>query len=682
MRMGRYTRRDNSLRPAKSMPTYFPRCPQPAQFLYTTAPHHTRMARSVAEALAEKQREISVAEFFQKNRQILGFDSLTKSMVVAVKEGVDNALDACEDAGILPEVSVEIRQEGKDEYLVVIEDNGPGIVRRNIPRVFGKLLYGSRFHAVRQSRGQQGIGISAVVLYGQLTTGRPARVISKVAEEEVAYELDLTVDTKTNEPHVLKEKPVIWEKPHGTRVEVCIRARYQRGRQSVYEYLQNTAIVNPHARISLIEPDGRRVVFERATEKMPPPPVEIKPHPHGIELGELMSLARDTKAYRLTSFLSGEFSRVSPSLASRICDVASLDPYLRPADMTVMQAKRLIDAFGRVKIMAPPTDCLSPIGAQLIKKGLKNVLGGLRPGFYAQPVTREPSVYRGNPFVVEVGMVYGGDLPKDQPVRILRFANRVPLLYQQGACAITKAVANIDWRRYGLEQRGGSGIPIGPAIILVHVASTRIPFTSEAKEAIADVPEIRREIELALKDVARQIRMYVAKKKRKSKVSEKFFIVQKVIPEIARKAAEIVGKPVPPLEPVLSKVMNVVWVEEKVERGKGDFSVNVRVANLTTAPRSFRLYADVPAGRVMRESVSPPGEVSEDEVIKWDLPEIPPAGELTLAFRVEDVKGGYGETTFYVEGINPAMVIGAEPLPGDWGIKDLEVLESEEEVEE
>jgi len=631
----------------------------------------------IAHEMAKKQREISVAEFFQKNKHILGFDSLTKSLVVSVKEAVDNALDACEEARILPDILVEITQVGKDEYRMVVEDNGPGIVRKSIPLVFGKLLYGSRFHALRQSRGQQGIGISAVVLYAQLSTGKPARLISKIKEDEVAYEVLLTINTKKNEPRIIKEEPIIWDREQGTRIEATMKARYARSKQSVYEYLQQTAIVNPHAQITIIEPDGKKTVFKRVTDELPPPVKEIKPHPHGIELGELINMARSTKAYRLTSFLTSEFSRVSPKIADKICKLAYLYGDMRPQELSISEAKRIIEAFSLVKLMSPPTDCLSPIGETLIKKGLKNVLGSLRPGFYAQPVTREPQVYGGNPFIVEVGMVYGGELPKDQQVRILRFANRVPLLYQQGADVITKAISSVDWRRYGLEQRGGQGIPVGPAIILVHVASTRVPFTSEAKEAIADVPEIREEIGLALKSLGRQLKMYRVKKERKKKLSEKFFIVNQLLPEIARKSAEIVEKPVPRLEPVITKIMNVVWIDENFEKKKGELVINVRIANFTDKEQRFKLYADYPIGMLSESDGT-----EEDDYVHWDIV-IPPVSYEHHHFSLKNA-AGYTETTYYIDGINPGKVIGAEPLPGDWNLKldFVEELEDEEEEDE
>jgi len=633
----------------------------------------------IAHKMAKKQKEISIAEFFEKNKQILGFDSFTKAMVVSVKEAVDNSLDACEEARILPDILVKVESVGKDEYRIIVEDNGPGIVRKNIPLVFGKLLYGSRFHAIRQSRGQQGIGISAVVLYGQLTTGKPARIISKIGEDEVAYEVILTIDTKKNEPRVIKETPIIWDREEGTHVEVTIRGRYTRGKQSILEYLQQTAIVNPHAQITFVDPDGRKIIFKRATDILPQPTREIKPHPYGIELGQLLNMARSTKAYRLTSFLTTEFSRVSPKIAEEICKKAYLYGDMRPKDLTIEEAKRLMESFNKVKLMPPPTDCLSPIGENLIKKGLKNVLGSLKPGFYARPVTREPKVYGGNPFIVEAGLVYGGELPKDQPVKILRFANRVPLLYQQGGCVITKAISSVDWRRYGLEQRGGEGIPVGPAIILVHVASTRVPFTSEAKEAIADVPEIREEIELALKSLGRQLKMFMIKKERKNKLSEKFFLVTKILPEIAKKSAEIVEKPVPPFESVISKIMNVVWIDENIEKlGKDKIKVKVKVANFIPKPLEFTLYGDYPLGTLVETD----GDGGEDYV-KWNV-RIDPLKYQNFYFVLKDVSG-YGETNYYVDGINPSIVVGAEPLPGDWNIRlDTmeEILEKEREEEE
>jgi DNA topoisomerase-6 subunit B len=640
---------------------------------------------SIADELAKKQKEISVSEFFERNRHILGFDSQVKSLIMGIKEAVDNSLDACEEAGIPPEVQVMVERVDKDEFRVTVEDNGPGIVKKTIPNVFGRLLYGSRFHAVRQSRGQQGIGISATVMYGQITTGKPAMVISKTSNADVAWRMEIMVNTKKNMPDVLKEDPFVWDdKSSGTRITYHINGRYVSGKQSVMEYLRQTAIVNPHARITFVDPDGRRTTFERATDKLPPPTKEIKPHPQGLELGTLMNMAKETKNKALAKFLQLDFSRISDRLAKEICEKAGLESTANPTKLALEEHKRLLRAIGEVRIMAPPTDCLSPIGAPLIRKGMRNVLDEIRPEFYAPPVTRDPKVHSGNPFLVEVGIVYGGDLPKDQPVQILRFANRVPLLYQQGACAITKAIEGTDWRRYGLEQRGGSGIPYGPAIIMVHVASTKVPFTSEAKEAIANLPEIQTEAELALKICGRSLKTHLNKKETKSKTRVKFEIVQEILPLIAQKSAKIVGRPVPKLGGTITKIMNVVWIDDTVSYEKGRHKVRVSIYNYTPQAQRFNLHMVLPPGAFDYQGLQFfPTEEREDGKISWELQRIASTDRLDVSFALKGLnKDDYEENEIYVSGINPVLVIGAEPLPGDWDVKGLEITESMEPVEQ
>jgi DNA topoisomerase-6 subunit B len=636
----------------------------------------------IAEELAKKQKEISVAEFFEKNKQILGFDSPQKSLVMAVKEAVDNSLDACEEARILPEIYVEIIRVDKDEFQLTVEDNGPGIVRREVPKVFGQFLYGSRFHSVRQTRGQQGIGISAVVLYSQLTTGKPARIVSKISNEDVAYYFEIMIDTIKNRANVLKEEPIIVNKKSGVKIKVNLKGKYVKGKQSVLEYLQNTAIVNPHATIIFSDPDGLKIRFERAWNTPVEPPKETKPHPLGVEIGELMQMTSRTGAKKLKTFLTGDFSRISDHLAQEICNVSGLDCNLDPHSLKLDDLKRLHEAFKKVKILPPSFESLSPIGETLIKKGLKNVLGDLKPSFYSIPVTRKPSVYSGNPFVVEVGLVYGGSIPHDEQVKVLRFANRVPLLYQAGSCALTRAVENIDWRKYGLEQRGGEGLPVGPMIVLIHLGSTRIPYTSEAKEAVAEIPEIMDELDLALKESARQIKAFLIKKEVKAKLTEKFFLVQKILPKIAEKSSKMLNKDIPNLDPVITKIMNVLWIEENVKQDGKNAVVDVNVSNFTPEVKNFTLYADIPDGKVDGK-IMPFGEYDENkDYIKWYISTMRPMEKITFNFRLRDLKGEYGETVYYIEGTDPVHVVGAEPLPGDWNLEALKSIIEEEEEEE
>ncbi|MEF8873806.1 MAG: DNA topoisomerase VI subunit B [Candidatus Thermoplasmatota archaeon] len=632
---------------------------------------------SIAEELAEKQQEISVGEFFERNKHILGFDSLTKSLVTAVKEGVDNSLDACEEAGILPEIKIEIEKVNDREYRVAVEDNGPGIVKRKVPEVFGKLLYGSRFHEISQSRGQQGIGVSAVVMYGQLTTGKATTVRSKVNEKDYANEIELTLDTKKNEPDVQSEEVVLWEgKEHGLRFETTVKGLLRRGKHSVFEYLKNTAIVNPHARIEF-DRDGEKTVFKRATDQLPDKTEAVQPHLKGIELGTLAKMAKNSKRRTLKSFLKNEFSRISYSKAEEICEAADIDKKKNPSDLEVEDCKSVLKAAEKVKLMSPKTDCLSPIKGMLIKKGLKNVLKGQHPEYYAPPTTRDPEVYSGSPFQVEVGLVYGGDLPQEGPVKVLRYANRVPLLYKKGGCAVTTAIKNIDWRIYDLDQKGGKGMPSGPVVILVHVASTRVPFTSEAKEAIADIPAVIDEIEKGLRECARSLRTHLNKEKKRKKVKKKFTVVNDILPMIAKKSANIVGKETPELSKSMTQIMGVVYVEKETEWDDGRCKVNIEIMNYTPKDKDMNLFFEkpYPETELLSSSLDPD---HQGDHLEWKLEGLEPSEkrELSIEFDGDLEKDDMASTEVYIEGVTETKLIGAEPLPDDW---DIELAEIEEE---
>ncbi len=627
---------------------------------------------TIAQQLASKQREISVAEFFERNRQILGFDNLPRAMLTTVKEAVDNSVDVCDEARIAPEISVEIAKEGEDRFRVAVTDNGPGILRREIPNVFARLLYGSRFHSNRQARGQQGIGISAAVLYANLTTARPVRIVSRVEEEDVAHVLELFIDTQKNQPRVVLDDVALPESAHGTKVELVLKAKYVRGRQSVLEYLRGTAIVNPHARLVLQEPDGTRVTFERATEELPAVPKETPPHPYGLELGELGSLLKASRQATVSEFLVKDLQGVSARAAKELLVAAGIPGATKPVAVQGDVQERLLAALRAAPLLAPSSEGLSPIGAMLIKRGLRNVLGTLRPDFFAPPVTRPAKVRGGFPFLVEVGLVYGGALPVDEPVQILRFANRVPLLFQQGACAITTAIGSVDWRRYGLEQKGGSGIPVGPALLLVHIASTKVPFTSEAKEAVAEDPEIDRELVLALQAAARHLRTHLSRASRREFAGEKFSIIQKILPKLAEKTSHLVGKPVPDLTPVVTRIMDVVHVETGLTQEAKTRRVPVTVTNYTPRPRVVELFLEVAPELFARATFAPEPDGTEPALGRawWTLPKLPPNGrsELAVTFAAPcDVDAD--DLDWYVAGIDEARLLGADPLPGDWDVR-------------
>jgi len=590
--------------------------------------------------MARSQRDISVSEFFAKNRHLLGFDNPRKALLTTVKEAVDNSLDACEEAGIVPEIWVHIESTAPNRFKVGIQDNGPGILKKQIPLIFGKLLYGSKFHRLRMSRGQQGIGISAAGMYGMLTTGKPVKIISKTSPRKPQHYYEIQIDTKRNRPEILNGRGdgvdippndkgrkyierhgIEWvshydpedegkepkELKHGTRVTIELEARYQRGRGSVDDYLQQTAIANPHVTVHYKDADDNETAYHRSTDRLPPEPREIKPHPYGVELGRLVTMMKDSKESTLAQFLTKSFTRVSAAVARRICEGANLNTRATLKKLGRGEADAIYKAIAQTNIKAPATNCISPIGEELILKGLHQVV----PGEFYAAATRPPTVYRGNPFQVEVGLVYGGaptaqkvsldvlsdllgesdartvrqflintftglgpdaadriikeaqvrtrqspakmkpaeidrlhhamrsvNLSEGQSMQVLRYANRVPLQFQHGACAITQSVMNTNWRAYGLSQSRGS-LPNGPVTVMVHLGSVWVPFTSESKEAVAGYPEIEKELRLALQAVGRKLGMYLRRRLRVKQEGDRRNVFLRYLGEVATAVAEI-----------------------------------------------------------------------------------------------------------------------------------------------
>jgi DNA topoisomerase-6 subunit B len=609
--------------------------------------------RATAETMAAKQRDISVSEFFAKNRHLLGFDNPRKALLTTVKEAVDNSLDACEEGGILPDITVVIEdleeagakrrsdgatkggeQEGNgaasakkpkvaqsSRYRVTVVDNGPGIVKKQVEHIFGRLLYGSKFHRLKMSRGQQGIGISAAGMYGLITTGKPMVIQTRPSAQKPAHHIELAMNTKTNRAEVtvdeetddfplarlreltagtreLSAKGELLgprEYPTGTSVSIELEGRYQKGRGSVDEFLELTAIANPHARIVFVPPgkvseeegdepllrEGAKgqkgrggkgeaegvvaagdaalavqpgpaaapavttetngvLVFPRAVAELPPETKEIQPHPRGVELGTLLQMLKEAESeretYTLYKFLQEKFSRVSDSTAKGLCERIGANKGTLVTDIEHAQAEKLYRELQEAKLPPPPTDCLAPIGVQQLLKGM---FKGVRAEFYAAS-SREPNVYRGRPFLIEAAIAFGGELPGDETARVIRFANRVPLLFQQSACSSFKAVIETNWRNYDLQQPRGA-VPVGALVIMIHMASVWVPFTSESKEAIADYDEIRKEMKLALQECGRKLGTYLNKRAKMRREGERRDVFERYIGEIAKAVEAING---------------------------------------------------------------------------------------------------------------------------------------------
>ena len=651
-------------------------------------------------------QQASISEFFEKNKHFLGFDTLPRSIITAVKESVDNSLDAAEEHRILPEISIEVyKVPGKKDLLrLVTQDNGPGIPQKSISKVFGSLLFGSRFHTIRQTRGQQGIGITGVVMYSQLTTGKPTAVISKISREGSAIRVNIGLDTKKNKAILSNEKRfssdevneakgLHWIGDHGIRIETLMKAKYQRGKQSVHQYLKMTSIVNPHASINFKAYDEEGSIIDeaswpRVTDELPRPVKDIKPHPHGLEIGTLQRLLRDADVPSegegantpLRYFLRHTFSSVTNPRAQDIISKAGLTPKDKPHLLKPDQVNDLLAAFTKVKLTAPPTDCLSPIEDLLIKKGLSKAIDSR----FVSTVTREPKVTNGNPFQVEVGLIFGGDLPGDQPIQVLRFANRVPLMYQQGGCLLTKALESVDWKRYGLDHPGGRGIPKGPAAVLIHLASTNVQFTSEAKEALSDNVDVHDEIRLAMLEVGRGLRNHLKKQKQKAKAQEKFELVNIILPEIHDKAIAILDEEPVPLAPVITRIMNAVFLEEKLEWEKETKATraSVEIYNYTARPRAYTLLSTWPEreGVTMVENERG-GRREAKGLWAWKLETLEPGTSTTLTFTVGGLtKGDWSEFDIFFRGAGD--IIGATKMDEEILAEMLRVEELDTEEED
>ncbi|HZZ41928.1 MAG TPA: DNA topoisomerase VI subunit B [Tepidisphaeraceae bacterium] len=580
-----------------------------------------KRTRETAETMATKQKDIAVSEFFAKNRHLLGFDNPRKALLTTVKEAVDNSLDACEEAGILPNVTVVIEDLQPDRpanakqsrYRVTVVDNGPGIVRKQVENVFGRLLFGSKFHRLKMSRGQQGIGISAAGMYGLITTGKPMVIHTRPSSKKPAHHIELAMNTKTNRAEVTVDDETPDFPPTrlksinpgtrdpgflhsedyetGTSVSIELEGLYRKGRGSVDEFLELTAIANPHARITFVpatrisaddqddtppkkspipneptdpaslpttdhgplttdssldatlattEKDGV-ILFPRGTDTLPPETQEIQPHPKGIELGILIQMMRDFEDANkdggtLFNFLQEKFSRISPAKASDFCKAIGAHSRTKVSDLDPAQVEKLFKEFQESKLPPPPTDCLAPIG---VRQMLAGMLKGVKAEFYAAS-SREPDVYRGRPFQIETAIAFGGELPTEDTARVIRFANRVPLLFQPSACSSIKAVTETGWRNYNLSQPRGS-LPVGPIVIMIHMASVWVPFTSESKEAIADYDEIRKEMKLALMECGRKLGTYLRKRQKMQRESARRDVFERYIGEISKAINAING---------------------------------------------------------------------------------------------------------------------------------------------
>ncbi len=519
------------------------------------------------EDLFKDLREHSIAEFFRKNAQMLGYSGKIKSLTTVIHEAVTNSLDACEESGILPSILVELKQPDEETVIVRTKDNGPGIPKKHISDVFGKMLAGTKFHRNIQLRGQQGIGIAGVTMYSQMTTGKPVEIITVTKNE--AWDIELNIDIRKNKADIISQQEIT-PKPEQTGVEYIAQfkeVQMSQGDQSPYEYLRRTALANPHAEITYIDPSGAKIHFPRTTDQLPKKPTEVPPHPKGVIVDDLVLMAKVSSNRTVKGMLQNEFSRMSSAKAAEVGQHVQFDIEMAPKKMGWPEAEQIVKAFKKMDFLAPATDCLRPIGETDIEKAMKSILA---PEFLAV-VERKPTVYGGGyAFQVEVGIAYHGHAGRklqtgEQRWEIMRFANRTPLLFDAGGCALTKAAQDVEWNRYGLKN-----IDETPVTIFINLISTHIPYTGAGKQSVADIDELVQEIRFALMDVGRKFNRFHSHKRSMQEHAARRNTFLKYITEIVPALAGIIGKDKKLLEPK--------WVK-LVEDHIGEFTEEGEVGN-------------------------------------------------------------------------------------------------------
>ncbi|MEM3545529.1 MAG: DNA topoisomerase VI subunit B [Candidatus Bathyarchaeia archaeon] len=520
-------------------------------------------------------QEISPADFFYRNRDIAGFTNPARALYSTIRELVENSLDACESVGVLPSIYVRLTHisgplDGAAVFKIKVLDNGSGVPEHNIPLAFGKVLYGSKYK-LKQTRGAFGLGGKMAILYGQITTNKSVRIVSSTGGAHI-YEYVLNIDIRKNEPKILSRKN--YENANhwrGLLIEFYTEGDYYRSSSRIVDYFKQTAMVNPYAEIVFADPRGYLYIFERGVDEMPPAPKETLPHPYGVDVEALKRIIADTKSKSLVEFMTQHFHRVGKATAYKFLNEAGLNPEMNPKKLSQDDIVKLVNHMRNFKGFLPPdASCLSPLGERLLKAG---IVKELKPEFVAV-TQRKPSSYSGYPFIVEVGIAYGGSILKPG-ITLYRFSNKIPLLYDEASDVSWKVVNEmIDWSRYKVD------VTMDPVAVIVHICSTKIPYKTVGKEFIADRPEIEHEILSGVRIVARQLMLHLSRKKRVQMERVRLEVFSKYLDKLAVFSTKLSGKKkTPDLKPLLAKIakLNLVGEEQNIENEKLEEPPTIKV---------------------------------------------------------------------------------------------------------
>ena len=520
----------------------------------------------------QEYQAVSPSDFFYRNREIAGFSNPSRAIYVGVRELLENSLDACETAQVPPDIYLRITElsssggaeNGTAVYLLRIQDNGTGVPAEQIPACFAQVFYGSKY-TLKQSRGTFGMGGTMTILYGQITTHKPVIVTSSTGGE--IHEYEMMIDIERNQAQILRHSVLANEKEwRGTIVELQIEGDYPRIMSRMVEYLKQTAMVNPYADITFIDPKNRLYRFERGTEKMPPIPKTVQPHPHGIDVETLRRMLGITRSRDMKNFMIDHFQGIGPKTSEKFLSFAGIKQDSKPSNIGAEDIVKVVHAAKEFQeFYRPDSSCLSPIGPELLETGIRKELN-LNENDFIKAVQRPPATYSGYPFIVEAAVVAGPTIRKiGQGITLYRFANRIPLLFDEGSCVTFKVITrNINWKTYKVEQDT-------PLVVVIHLCSTKIPYKSVGKEFLADQVEVEKEITNAIREASRDLRIFISRSYRLERQRHRLGIFNKYLPKIAEFSTKLSNRSeLPNIQKLLDEIYTMNQGSEEGEEESGN----------------------------------------------------------------------------------------------------------------
>ena len=524
-------------------------------------------SRNISKIRYDKKAE---SEFFVDNSALAGFTG-ERILYMAVRELIENSLDSCEANHILPHISLSLKivDSSNDLWLISCEDNGIGIPPDKVPVAVCSFLTSGKY-VEKQQRGLFGVGLKMIAAFSTKDTDHPLRVWSKPQEDKTEYYFDLRTDINTNKPIIMTKKVLPdgqISHSSGFRIDAVLRAKLSPITKSrIYEYISQTSVVNPYS-VLTFETDDGRVVFDRRTNAIPEPAKEVLPHPSDMDLKTLKKAIMNYMNQKTTihGLLCTAFQKISGEKAKEIIKNAEVD--LKSANQyTEHELIKIVNVCKHTKFQNPNTDHLSPIGEQILTAGMTSeytiainkdahssnaqeqphlAVKVLRPTLTAY--SSRTCVINNRPTIVECGIAYGGDISS---FKLYRFANKIPLLYDEGSDVAREAVSEVEINKMGIskkevkeqfasaESKSDRAVEMLPIHIFFHICSTKIPYKTAGKESIAAEGDLKKYMKSCLADLYRKVSAQIRKELRIKEAESRLRLYRHYIPFIIEAISE------------------------------------------------------------------------------------------------------------------------------------------------